>query len=116
MRAVRLVLAALAAGDLVFAILLARRHRLADRAFGESEGIWRTWAVGDLIAYAAVQGAVAARPSPAGLRAVAFLRAQLVPAHAGRALLNRSRAAQSAAIGTINATVALAAWRAANRG
>jgi hypothetical protein len=115
MRTVRLVLAALAAGDLAFAILLARRHRLADWAFGSSEGIWRTWAVGDLVAYAAVQGVVAARPPPAGRRAVAFLRAQLVPAHAGRALLNPARTAQSAAIGTMNATVAINAWQAAEQ-
>ena len=112
LRRVRLVLAALAAGDLVFALLLARRHPIADRAFGESDGIWRTWAVGNLIAYAAVQGAVAARPTPAGLRAVAFLRAQLVPAHAGRAVLNGARAGQSAALGTGNAAVAAAAWAA----
>jgi hypothetical protein len=115
LRTVRLVLAALAAGDLVFALLLARRHGLADWAFGESEGTWRTWAVGDLLAYAAVQGAVAARPTPAGLRATAFLRGQLVPAHAGRALLNRARARQSAAIATMNATVAMAAWQAAKK-
>lgn len=114
-RRVRLVLSVLAAGDLVFAILLARRHRLADWAFGESAGIWRTWAVGDLVAYAAVQGVVAARPSRAGLRAVAFLRGQLVPAHAGRAVLNPTRATQSAAIGVMNATVSVAAWRAASR-
>ena len=111
-RTVRLVLTALAVGDLAFAILLARRYRLADWAFGESEGIWRTWAVGDLVAYAAVQGAVAARPTPAGLRAVAFLRGQLVPAHAGRALLNADRAAQSVALGAGNAAVAVLAWHA----
>lgn len=114
LRAVRLLVSTLAAGDLAFAILLARRHHLADRLFGESEGIWRTWAVGDLVAYAAVQGAVAMRPTPAGLRAVAFLRGQLVPAHAGRALLNRARAGQSAALGAGNAAVALATWAAAH--
>ena len=111
--AARVAAGALAAVDLVYAVLLARRHRLPDWAFGESAGVWRDWAVGDLLAYAAVQAAVAARPTPAGLRAVALLRGQVVPAHVARGRLSPDRALQSALAGALNAGVAALAWRVA---
>jgi hypothetical protein len=105
--------AGLAAVDLAYGVLLARRSRLPDRLFGESEGVWRGWAVGDLLGYTAVQAYVAARPSPAGFRALALLRGQLVPAHLARWHLDPARAAQSAVAATVNGAVALLAWRAA---
>ena len=114
MKTARLAIGALAGIDLVFAGLLARRHPLPDWAFGDSEGVWRTWAVGNLLAYTAVQAAVAARPSPAGYRAVALLRGQVVPAHLARWHLNPDRALQSAIAATANATVATMAWHAAD--
>jgi hypothetical protein len=111
----RAAVGALAAIDLVYAVLLARRHRLPEWAFGESSGVWRDWAVGNLLAYTAVQAAVAARPTPAGLRAVALLRGQVVPAHVARSRLSPERAGQSALAGTVNAGVAALAWQAARQ-
>jgi hypothetical protein len=112
MRSARAAIGALAGIDLVFAALLARRHPLPDWAFGESEGVWRGWAVGNLLAYTAVQASVAARPTPAGYRAVALLRGQVVPAHLARWHLNPDRALQSAVGAATNATVAGLVWRA----
>ncbi len=113
--AARVAAGVLAGVDLVYALLLARRHRLADWAFGESAGVWRDWAVGDLLAYTVVQASVAARPTPAGLRAVALLRGQVVPAHLAHWRLAPDRAAQSAIAASANAAVALLSWRAASR-
>ena len=110
---VRLAAGALAGVDLVYAVLLARRHPLPDWVFGPSDGVWRGWAVGNLLAYTAVQGVVAARPTPAGYRALALLRGQLVPAHLARWHLNPDRAVQSALAGGVNATIAALAWQAA---
>ncbi len=115
MMVARSAIGVLAGVDLVYAVLLARRHPLPDWAFGESEGVWRGWAVGNLLAYTVVQAGVAARPSAAGYRAVALLRGEVVPAHLARWRLNPDRRLQSGAGALVNGVVAALAWRAADR-
>ena len=107
--------AGLAAADLAFGVLLARRSRLLDWLLGPSEGIWRFWGIGDLFGYAAAQAAIAARPTPGNLRALAMLRGQLVPADAMRALRAPDKRGQSVLIGLFNAGTAMVAWRASTR-
>ena len=109
---VRIVAAGLAAGDAAFAVLLARRHRLPDDFFGESSGSWRDWGVGILVSYAGVQGAIAARPTPDRLAALALLRGVLVPGHVSRYAIERTKRPLAVGLCAMNAGVATLAWRA----
>lgn len=114
-RLVRLVAAGLAAGDAAFAVLLARHHRLPDDVFGESTGSWRDWGVGILVSYAGVQGAVAARPTPDRLTALALLRGVLVPGHVSRYAIERTKRPLAVGLCAMNAAVATLAWHASRR-
>ena len=114
-RPVQLVAAGLAAGDAVFAVLLARHHRLADDLFGESSGSWRDWGVGILLSYAAFQAAVAARPTRDHLAGLALLRAVLVPGHVSRYAIEGTKRPLAVGLCAMNAGVAILASREARR-
>ena len=105
--------AVLAAADAAYAVLLARRSKLADDVLGPSDGIWRDWGVGFLGGYAYVQARIARRPDASGLERLALLRGLCAAGHvAALPAAAPRRRPMLAALLTMNVGVAALALRA----
>lgn len=104
----------MALGDLGFAFAVWRRWRITTRLLGPHEDDLSRWSLGVIAAYTVAQGVIALRPTPAGARAFAALRATLIGgdlalAFGGRTVDRRLLLPVVA----LNASLAGAAWRTA---
>lgn len=110
----RLVAATLAVADLLFALAVWRRWRVSVPLLGPHDGDLSRWSHGVIAAYAVAQGAIALRPTPAGSRALAALRATLIGGDLAMATGGRTVDRRlGLPLAVCNATFAWAAWRAA---
>lgn len=97
-RRLQLLAGGLAIGDAALAVLVDRRSRLVEPLFSPPEGR-DAWPFGAVVGWAGLQAAIALRPTAAGARRLALLRAVLVPGDV--AVLARSRGTTRASIAVI---------------
>lgn len=110
----RIVAGTLALADLVFALAVWRRWRITTRVLGPHDEDLSRFSHGVIATYTLAQALVALRPTPAGARSVAALRATLIGGDLALALGGRGVDRRlSLPIAAANATFAWAAWRSA---